>query len=421
MKRSIRLVAVAAALALLFSLTLGTLAFADGGSSLRSGAAPLQADSNGIYKIEERLYEMHADKLDYDYALKAFANGEVQVGAAGCSAVRNCNYFGRNLDWFFDTGAEMVVHTEGEDGRIATLGVVGAIPSLTPEAIADGSIRDKLPILPFCIVDGINEDRVFMNVNVVPGTDLGDRANTVVMPTEEVEKTIDSAMLIRYVLDYFCSAEEAVDYLQRHVSIVLNKDIKALGFETHYMLGDEFHTYILEFIDNKLVAQCCDHDCDSKLAGRPIMTNFYLNLPEVSFNEDGTVRLNHDGKPNESGITPHGAGLERYNLAVKEYEGTDAFFSMLKLMYDLQYSRAYNIFLEDFWYSEFVGDGVTNSNKLDDYPTVERLINKYRGRSRSDGVDSIWITTHTSIYDIGNRALYITVQEEMTGYRFDFR
>ena len=421
MKKTTRLIAFATLLTMLLPLASGAAAFADGGSLLKNGAAPLQADSNGIYKIEERLYEMTADKLDYDYALKAFANGEVQVGAAGCSAVRNCNYFGRNLDWFFDTGAEMVVHTKGGDGRIPTLGVVGAIPFLTPEAIADGSIRDKLPILPFCIVDGINENRVFMNVNVVPGADLGDRANTVVMPSDTVEETIDSAMLIRFVLDRFPSAEEAVDYLQKHVSVVLNENIKALGFETHYMLGDELHTYILEFIGNKLVAQCCDHGCGSKLDGRPIMTNFYLNLPEVSFNEDGTVRLNHDGKPNESGVTPHGAGLERYNLAVKEYEGTDAFFSMLKLMYDLQYSRAYNIYLEDFWYSEFVGDGVTNSNKLDDYPTVERLINKYRGRSRDAGVDSIWITTHTSIYDIGNRALYITVQEEMTGYRFDFR
>ena len=74
MKKTTRLIAFATILTMLLPLASGAAAFADGGSVLKNGAAPLQADSNGIYKIENRLYEMTADKLDYDYAIKAFAD-----------------------------------------------------------------------------------------------------------------------------------------------------------------------------------------------------------------------------------------------------------------------------------------------------------------------------------------------------------
>lgn len=273
--------------------------------------------------------------------------------------------------------------------------------------------------IPFGIVDGINEKGVFMNVNVVPGTDLtGELANTAAEPEGKMEKEIDSGLLVRFVLDHFATAGEAVEYLQQHTRIILNKHIAEMGFEAHYMIGDEFHTYIVEIIGNKVVAQSTDRSSGTKLAGRPIMTNFYLNLPEVHFDKDGSVIINHDGKPNESGITPHGAGLERYNLAVKEYAEADTFLGMLKLMYDLNYSRTYNIYLEDYWYSELVGGDVSNSSPIEDYPSLELVLGNYARRDRADGVNSIWITTHTSVYDIASRQLYLTVQEEMTGYRF---
>ena len=414
MKVFVNLAAVALAVSLLF--TLGTMAFAEEQSS---EATVVSAGYDGLKKIEDRLYEIAYDSIDYPSAEKAFSNGSMEVAAAGCSSVRNCCFYGRNLDWFFDDCVEVVVHTRAHNGRFATLGVAGAVSAICKMAIDDESINDKLDIIPFAIVDGVNEHGVFINVNVVPGHDL-ETPNTLIMPTGEVETTIDSGMLVRYVLDHFASAEEAVRCLQEHVSIRLNEGLKKLDFETHWMLGDEFHTYIIEMIDNKLVVQCADKTSEDEIAGRPIMTNFYLNLPGVKLNEEGKVEINHDGQPNASGITPHGAGLERYNLAVDEYKGTDTFLGMLKLMYDLNYSRMYNIYLEEPWYSELVGGEVTNSSPIEDYTAMGKLIDLYRNRDRSKGLNSIWITTHTSIYDLSYRQLYLTVGEEMTGYRFTF-
>ena len=410
MKTFMKLISAFLAVCLLFSLS--AAAFAEEKTVISEGY-------EGLKKIESRLYEIAYDSIDYPTAEKAFADGEMTAGAAGCSSVRNCNFYGRNLDWFFDDCVEIVVHTRAHNGRLATIGVAGAISMLNKTSIDDGSIKEKYGLIPFAVVDGVNEKGVFINVNVVPCHDL-EVPNTLIMPSGEVETTIDSGMLVRYVLDNFASAEEAVSYLREHVSIRLNEGLKALDFETHWMLGDEFHTYIIEMIGNKLVVQCADKTSDDKIAGRPIMTNFYLNLPEFRLNAEGKLDINHDGKPNESGITPHGAGLERYNLAVDEYKGADTFLGMLKLMYDLNYSRTYNIYMEQPWYSELVGGDVTNSSPIEDYTAMGKLIDNYRDRDRSKGTSSIWITTHTSIYDLSYRQLYLTVGEEMTGYRFTF-
>ncbi len=403
---------VSAILAACLLLSVGAVVAAEEKTVLSDGC-------DGLKRIEDHLYEISYDSIDYDFADKVFADGEVEIGAAGCSSVRNCNYYGRNLDWFYDDCVEVVVHTRANNGRLATLGVVGAVSAINKTSIDDGSIKDKLGIIPFAIVDGVNEKGVFINVNVVPGYDL-ETPNTQIMPTGEVETTIDSGILVRFVLDNFSSAEEAVRYLQEHVSLKLNKNLKNLHFETHWMLGDEFHTYILEMLENRLVVRCADKNSEDNIADRPIMTNFYLNAPGVTFGEDGKVIINHDGKPNQSGITPHGAGLERYNLAVDEYKGTDTFLGMLKLMYDLNYSRAYNVYLEEPWLSEFAEGDVTNSSPVDSYVKKQRLLEKYRTRNRADGTNGIWITTHTSVYDLAAKQLYITVGEEMTGYRITF-
>lgn len=415
MKKIMRILAAIMIVALCIS---GTTAFAEG-STLKNGAPTLEPDKNGIIKIQDHLYEVSFDHIDYANAAKVFGDGTVQPSAAGCSSVRNGNYYGRNLDWFYDDGAEIVVHTAADEGRYATLGVVGAVSKFTCTAMEDGSMDELKDVIPFAIVDGINEKGLFINVNVVPGTDLtGELASTAAEPEGEVEEEIDSGLLVRFVLDHFATAEEAIDHLQQHTRIVMNETVSKLGYQTHYMIGDERHTYIIEIIGNKVVAQCADRDSGTNIAGRPIMTNFYLNLPELRFNKDGSLTVNHDGKPNESGVTPHGAGLERYNLALKEYPEANTFLGMLKLMYDLNYTRAYDVNLEDFWYSEFAAGDVNNSSPIEAFPDKETILGYIANRDRSAGTNSIWITTHTSVYDVRSRELYLTVQEEMTGYRF---
>ena len=82
-------------------------------------------------KVADYLYEItctrYCDTLPNDLAMKMGAD-------FGCSAVRNGNFYGRNLDYFITEVPEFVIHTPAAEGRHATMGV-GRLEGLTAEVI----------------------------------------------------------------------------------------------------------------------------------------------------------------------------------------------------------------------------------------------------------------------------------------------
>lgn len=371
---------------------------------------PPQAHSGfTLTKIEDYLFQADYDSIDYDYAREYFLTKNPEAIPTACSSVRAGNWYGRNLDWHYDHNAEFAVRTPTYDGRRAVIGVSGGLNGLTNAFVESGAASDLYKILPFYLQDGINEDGVFCNTNVVP-TDKG--ITTLTTPQIKERSRICTLMIPRYVLDNFSTAEEAVEYLKNYASLYTPKALLAMGYETHFMIGDANKTYVVEIVDNVVVAH--EHG---------IMTNFFID--GVTFNEDGTVYTQYDIEDGhlptrDSGITPYGSGLERYNTIVSALNAWGSEVTeqrMTNLMHNLFFTNAYKPSHTPWWYSEFVTDkyGITVDTPIDS-EVLRDIVHKYfdifTHRSR-DAADT-WQTTHMSIYDIEGRTLHLRVQEGST-------
>lgn len=150
---------------------------------------------NEIHKVKDYLYEVYYDTCDYEYAKEYFEKRKVNLSGA-CSAVRKGNFYGRNFDWVYDEGAEFIVRTPRIGNRFASMGVVGHVDELTNEFVESGEFSRDYKILPFKIVDGINEYGLVANSNVVPN-DKG--INPEAFPAIEERDRICNLALVRYI------------------------------------------------------------------------------------------------------------------------------------------------------------------------------------------------------------------------------
>ena len=209
-----------------------------------------------------------------------------------CSAVRDGGFLYRNYDWRLDDDAEFVVRVTAGEGRFASLGVANCGTNLTDQFVTSGKWSRFYKCLPGRTVDGINENGVVAEVNVVGG-DPHDR-----WPTNG---TIHCMGAVRWVLDHATDAGTAASNLVEHLYF---PDGFTQNF--HWMVADERETWIVE------------NGACSNVTGRAVMTNFQL-LPEKVY----------------------GPGWERYILL------EDSFANITNAWYTRAYSR------ETEWVSEF--------------------------------------------------------------------
>ncbi|MED4061701.1 carcinine hydrolase/isopenicillin-N N-acyltransferase family protein [Priestia megaterium] len=331
--------------------------------------------------VKNYLYEIVYDNIDYEYAY-AYMKEKQPIIESGCSSVRNGNWYGRNFDWKYDENAEFIVRTPRANGRYGSIG------------FASNTTDYKL--VPFMMLDGINECGVVANTNVVPA-DKGITSGTTAKISKEIE--ICSLMLVRYILDHFVTAKEAAEYIENHMSVYVPTTLLDLGYETHLMIADEADTYLVEFYGDETVVTRMD---------KPYMTNFYLS--DVTLNADGTVYTPADEghSASENNISANGSGLERYNLIVENYSSSDTQAGMRELMNKLKFTKAYE---GAEWFTEFVGiNGLTVDSEPDDFADVVALAEKlYQYRIRNG---KTWFTVHSAVYDIENRKVSVIVQED---------
>ena len=224
--------------------------------SVSAQAAPFTAPK----KLDNYLYYMEYT----DYVPDLTTGEQVKTGFA-CSAVRNGNFYGRNLDLDYCDVPEFVIKVAAKEseGRYASIGIA-AIITLKSNQV-DKVSEAELLAMPNITFDGINENGVAMNCNVAPAVDL-DFATP--LSTNFGKPRIHAVSVVRYVLDHAKSAAHGVELLK-------NMDIYG-GYGTwglHWMLSDMKETYIIECIDGELVIR---NDTDN------IMTNFYVNYGSYS-------------------------------------------------------------------------------------------------------------------------------------------
>lgn len=362
--------------------------------------------------VAEYLFEAQYDTLDYANAYQHF-KGTYPVVLAGCTSVRCGDVFARNFDWQYSESADFVVHTPRKNGLNATLGVASTISGLDNAFVKSRAYSESYALVPFFLVDGINEHGLAISTHVAPN-EKGNNAVVHSLGKQEVE--LCTLMLPRYVLDHFSSAYEAATWLQEHASIYHPRDLQMQGYDQHFMLADSENTLVLEFKDGQLYIL--------DVADKPYMTNFHLL--GTRFNADGTVltpaTLTATETPTSTnGITPQGSGLERYNMMVEAYPELQETGGIYPFMESLFYTRAYDtnpFAASPRWDTEFVGiDRLTVDSPTADYDAIqEEAGQEYLKRTRD--AKTTWQTVHSSIYKIDERQLALCVQEQDEYYTF---
>lgn len=349
--------------------------------SLNAGTAKMYTKPKPIapylYEISYTDYREDVDNTTHNHA-EAF----------GCSSVRNGNYYGRNFDYIFNDVPEFVVHMSATESRHASIGVA------THYGLRDAYVNtydEQLELVPNLTLDGINDAGVIASINVVPGSeDMGELTGT-----NPAGEDLNAAFAARFVLDNASSADEAVELLKtRNIS-----GTAVGGYYLHVMIADSEKTYIVEFIDNKLVAS-------EKTGNEQIMTNFYNNLPE---------------------LTEHASGVERYAILQEHYDEGSSMSGMRELMARVKYSNAYNYSNYPEWYSESIPQSLIHNQNSPEFAAYLTIFDNIRkdywnyitNDIRNPANHAFWHTTHNSVYDMENKKLRLTVQEDYSHY-YDF-
>ena len=116
-------------------------------------------------KLADYLYYMEYT----DYVPNLTTGEQVKTGFA-CSAVRNGNFYGRNLDLDYSDVPEFVIKVAAKEseGRYASIGMAAILTLKSGEV--DKVSEAELLAMPNLTFDGINENGVAMNCNVAPAT-----------------------------------------------------------------------------------------------------------------------------------------------------------------------------------------------------------------------------------------------------------
>ena len=353
-------------------------------------------------KLADYLY--YVEYTDYEVDLTTGEN--VKTGFA-CSAVRNGNFYGRNLDLDYADVPEFVVKVAAKEGRYASIGMCAILTLKSNEV--DKVSDAQLIAMPNLTFDGINENGVAMNCNVAPAVDL-DFATT--LSTNYGKPRIHAVSVVRYVLDHAKSAAHGVELLK-------NMDIYG-GYGTwglHWMLSDEKETYIVECIDGELVAR---NDTDN------IMTNFYVNYAPKTLYAKHIAETGQKvaGKIYENFpiLTPHACGVERYAILREHYEeGGKSAEGMAHLMERVKYTQAYEADTNPFWYTEYTeGDLTIENTPMDFKAAIQYGFDTYKLHDRNIQPNNFWQTWHTSVYDFANKTLRLNIQEDYSKH-YDFK
>lgn len=321
--------------------------------------------------------------------------------APACSAVRHGNFFGRNYDWYYDTTATFVIYRKPTQGRFASIGVAG---SLIEELDANsGEYSDLYKYLPFATVDGINENGVICEMNVLADTGLYGRTTG----TNPGKPDVPVKCLIRRVLDEAESADDAINKIKNDWNIIDTN----IEYELHLMIADKDKTYVVEFINNDIKV------IEDFVNDKPVMTNFYLTY--FDGNTSTAFYKPETYNPETTTLTPHAMGLERYDILAAGLDAVNTAADMVELMKKVRYTLLYREEQDPRWFSEYADGEFTIDTPAEAYmPGVQKVIEAFKDPYKHKRNVGFWQTVHSSTYDIENKELSIIFQENDKVYTF---
>lgn len=323
-----------------------------------------------VRKIQDYLYHIEYDYVDDEAATDFFMN-RYSPSAVACSSIRKGRLYGRNYDWYYDNKASFIVSRNAVGGKFASIGIADSL--IDNDVAASGVYNELYDYLLYATTDGINENGVVCNINILPAVD---RKSTTT-GTNPSGIDVPMACLVRRILDEAESADDAIYKIQHEYNIIApNSD--TVSTEMHFMIADAENTYVVEFIDNAPVI------IDSFLNNKAIMTNFYLT--------------GYNGS--RQSLTDHAMGIERYQILSNGYNAVSNEADMKSLMESVYYTKSYSESENPIWYSEFSGvterfGDLTKYSSPEDYaPIIEYARGLYATRQR-DG--QTWQTDRKSV------------------------
>ena len=175
---------------------------------------------------------LHALYFDDVYTNDAAWYYQQHVPAGSCSARRAGGLLERNYDWNLDESAVFVVRMSAseKDGRFASIGMAGVGTNLTEEIVTSGKWSRYYKCLPGHMLDGVNENGVVAEINVV-ATNGMERWNA--------NGTVHVLAAVRWALDHGTNAAQAAQFLAANVK-------RPQGMNFHYMIADKDQTWIVE-------------------------------------------------------------------------------------------------------------------------------------------------------------------------------
>ena len=392
-----------------------------------SSEKPTESADNSqpnLEKIADNLFET-TYTTDFDWE----DTTNPDLSGFSCAGVQNGQYRGRNYDWTYADTDLCIIHTTVTENRPhASVGVA----DMSFMVNDDGSYSYEK--LPFVTVDGINDAGVCVQVNVMPYGENG-----VLSHTETTEDDLAGSRVNRFILDYAASVEDALNLLK-------DKDIYSemgTAEELHWMLSgpasntdSTIKTVVIEVFPDGL------HVTENFVDDKPIMTNFNVS--------------NFDGTANTVGL---GLGYERWQILDEYFSQADSVMVTIDLMEKVFFSKMYDLYGDRFWYSEYNGLDLTNyydaetlksilgedtyNSYMDNYggvyytsalwdgektlngdisktgilsAVVEREAETYKAQNMENA--SLWLTIHTSVYDLENLTLDIQIRESQDHLHF---
>lgn len=362
-------------------------------------------------KVTDYTYKFNVDTLNYAYAKEHYEDIVEDVTPIGCSSIRKGNYYGRNLDWIYSDTADFIITTPNRLGKYATIGFGALTSKINDKFVESGEYDRVYELLPFKILDGMNEAGLVVSINMVP---LQEGVTQYSVPKIETKEELYSCMIPRFVLDYFDSAMEAANYIRDYVSVKPYSELNGI----HIMIGDKTKTFILEFIDgNTNILDVSD---------KAFMTNFHLSY--VMCNADGGVYTPEDKSKDIShdaiyvnNIESYGIGLERYNLINEHYYDLNTEKDMHDLLDALKYTRMYKEDTSPRWYTELTGTKKWGDIRVNTDVEVFNniylyMVEMYKNRTRSEPATRQ--TIHSIVYDMQNKTATAIFQENGKKYKF---
>lgn len=132
------------------------------------------------------LYEAYypANRMEGYVAANVIVRKLFTAPQASCSSVRKGNLYGRNFDYVYNQTPDTVIHTPAGNGSYATMLMDGGVfethtkmtKARLDEILAGAKPNEietyLLQLLPYIVVDGINEKGVICNINVAQKAQL---------------------------------------------------------------------------------------------------------------------------------------------------------------------------------------------------------------------------------------------------------